>query len=167
MIINNNSGFGGGGVLPNGGTLTLQNTILAGNTTGATPDDITSNGSPTADHDLVQTPGGGLTYGVSGNIVGASPQLGSLANNGGLTQTVLPLPGSPVLGAGNFAVCAAPPINGFDQRGVRRPTSCAIGSAEPGVPPVPALPGWAMVALVGLMAALGLNRLGNRTPAAR
>ena len=46
------------------------------------------------------------------------------------------LEGSPAIDAGNAAACAAPPVNGSDQRGVLRNmgTSCDIGAYEaPGV----------------------------------
>lgn len=41
-------------------------------------------------------------------------------------------PGSPAINAGNNAACAAPPINGLDQRGVARPQgdACDVGSYE-------------------------------------
>ncbi|MCK6478304.1 MAG: hypothetical protein L6Q35_15905, partial [Phycisphaerales bacterium] len=44
---------------------------------------------------------GGLTNGVSGNIVGVDPLLGSLANNGGPTQTQALLAGSPAINKGS------------------------------------------------------------------
>lgn len=62
----------------------------------------------------------------------ADPMLGSLANNGGDTQTLLPLPGSPAIDAGANGVCASE-----DQRGFPRPVDklgmglrCDIGALE-------------------------------------
>lgn len=58
--------------------------------------------------------------------------LGSLANHGGPTQTHLPRLGSAALNTGDNAVCASPPVNNLDQRGVLRPQGavCDIGAVE-------------------------------------
>ncbi len=57
-----------------------------------------------------------------------------LQDNGGPTQTIAPLPGSPAINAGDPDVCANPPVNGVDQRGYARPgsghTQCSIGAYE-------------------------------------
>jgi hypothetical protein len=69
---------------------------------------------------------------VSDRIV-TDALLGPLADNGGLTRTRLPLPGSPALDAvpsGTPTVCDG--TYGNDQRGVARPqgTGCDIGAVE-------------------------------------
>lgn len=68
----------------------------------------------------------------TGNLVGVDPKLGLLANNGGLTPTLLPLLGSPLVDAGNNPTCMA-----TDQRGLARPVNklgagalCDIGAVE-------------------------------------
>jgi len=55
------------------------------------------------------------------------PKLGTLANNGGRTQTMLLLSGSPAINAGNNATCPT-----TDQRGILRPQGgvCDIGAVE-------------------------------------
>jgi hypothetical protein len=80
----------------------------------------------------------GFTQGT--DKVNVNPDLSPLADNGGPTQTMLPLPGSPAIGVipspttlNGVAVCGA---GAFDQRGVPRPTpgpNCAIGAVEPGL----------------------------------
>lgn len=61
----------------------------------------------------------------SGNIF-ADPKLGALTDNGGLSQTLMPLAGSPAIDAGASAICSA-----RDQRGFSRPSlKCDIGSVE-------------------------------------
>jgi len=69
----------------------------------------------------------GLVNGANGNIVGQDPNLGPLASNGGPTQTVALLPGSPAFDAGDNASCASE-----DQRGIPRPQGprCDIGAFE-------------------------------------
>jgi hypothetical protein len=104
---------------------TLNNTIVAGNfkLNSTTPDDISSTVDPSSSFNLIGTGGsGGLTNGVNNNQVGVSNALlGALANNGGPTQTMALLPGSPAIDAGNNSAVTNPPFSGppfADQRGV-------------------------------------------------
>lgn len=111
--------------------LNLSNTIIANSTGG----DCYNPGSlGVAQNNLIQdsTNACGLTNGVNGNLIGQNPNLGALADNGGRTQTMALLPGSPAIDAGNDATCAAAPVNGLDQRGVARPQGahCDIGAYE-------------------------------------
>ena len=82
-----NSAFGGGiGGIDTSSVITIQNTILAGNFSTTSSD---FSGSYTGNNDLI------------GNQVNVSTALApSLANNGGPTQTLALLPGSPAIGAG-------------------------------------------------------------------
>ena len=106
-----NSGVAGGGGLYNNGTAKLTNTIVAGNT----PDDVEGNTLATNSH----------------NVIGGTPHLGSLGDNGGTTPTVALQTGSPAIGAGDSATCAAAPVSGVDQRGNSRPaTGCDIGAYQ-------------------------------------
>ncbi len=94
-----NIGFGGG--ILNVGTLTLNNTIVALNS-----DDIGTygSGSVSGAYNLIGTGGNsGLVDGVDGNKVGvADPglDLNGLQNNGGPTQTIALVTGSPAIDAG-------------------------------------------------------------------
>jgi hypothetical protein len=65
----------------------------------------------------------------------ADPQLGSLADNGGETDTVALASTSPAIHAGDAALC--PPT---DQRGIARTGGCDIGAFQyaPPAPPTPA-----------------------------
>ena len=60
------------------------------------------------------------------NFIGGNPLLGALQNNGGPTKTMLPLPGSPVIGAGQaqplFIAYQPDPTPATDQRGFPRRT---------------------------------------------
>ncbi|MET0645318.1 MAG: tandem-95 repeat protein [Pyrinomonadaceae bacterium] len=126
----------GQGVSNNTGTLTVRNSIIAGNGNGSTPD-VTGNFTSQG-HNLVgaatagNNNGGsgdqsGFTHGVNGDLVGtiASPVnalLGPLTNNGGPTQTHALLAGSPALDAGDntLAKDANNATLTTDQRGVAR-----------------------------------------------
>ncbi len=114
------------------GTAILDNTIVALNTrgsgSGATPDDISllygGVVSSSSAYNLIGTGGsGGLVNGVNGNQVGvADPGLdpNGLQANGGPTQTIALLPGSPAIDAGSNALAIDPTTGlplAYDQRG--------------------------------------------------
>jgi hypothetical protein len=123
-------------------SLVLNNSILATTTGGRDlssyvggfpgPDTATLSGSHNLvmSNDIFPTPSGVITQ-------TANPNLGPLQNNGGLTPTMLPLPGSPVLGAGDPS--QAPTA---DQRGIPRPPGgpTDLGSVQVSVAPSPPAP---------------------------
>ncbi|MEZ5426428.1 MAG: choice-of-anchor Q domain-containing protein [Pyrinomonadaceae bacterium] len=88
--------------------VSLGNTIVAGNNAPTAPDfrdTLTSLG-----HNLIgNTSGTAITGNTDGNLLNVNPLLGSLASNGGPTQTHLLSPNSPAVNAGNnfLAVDAA------------------------------------------------------------
>jgi hypothetical protein len=120
-----NSANSGGAIFNNTATgLTLANSIVASSPNGGNcAGTILNNGNN------LQWPGTscGLT------IPALDPQLGSLANNGGPTQTLALLPASPAIDQANNASCPA-----TDQRGLPRPVdgnkdgtaTCDIGAFE-------------------------------------
>ena len=113
--------------------LTLNNTIIAGNNL-----DIYGPLQPTSSNNLIGN-GTGITNLSdlnSSNLIGTTaepinPLLGPLANNGGPTQTMALLPGSPAIAAGS--VTLAVDANGnpltTDQRGLARITTASSTSA--------------------------------------
>ncbi len=115
-----------GGLYVGRGTVTLDSTIVALNTdsstSGVTADDIAGTVSSSSAYNLIGTGGsGGLVNDVNGNQVGvANPGLGTLANNGGPTQTIALLPGSPAIDKGSNPLAVDPttgqPLT-TDQRG--------------------------------------------------
>jgi len=132
----NSAGLQGGGVNSfSGGGVTLNNSTLTANTAGSSGGGISRTGDPAAVvviNSIVAGNSGGdidvtLTASSSGNIIGVDPQLGGLANNGGPTQTRLPLTGSPAIDA---IACTNAPAT--DQRGIARPqgVQCDIGAVE-------------------------------------
>src|SRR5437870_718980 len=110
ITANRVTGSAGGGLRNNNATATgkVFNTVVAGNyqgTSGTTANDITGTLDAGSAFNLIGTGGsGGLSNGVNGNRVGVSdPGLGTLADNGGPTQTIALLPGSPAIDHGGNA----------------------------------------------------------------
>jgi len=134
-ISGNTAIVGGGLFIKSGATVTLRNTIVAGNNffqTGFHPD--VSGTVSTAQNNLIgdSTGSNGLTNGINGNQVGnvnapINPLLTPLGNFGGPTQTMALLPGSPAIDAGAISAGVT-----TDQRGVARPQGSApdIGAFE-------------------------------------
>lgn len=91
-----------GGIVNNGSTVTLTSTLVAGNTGGDVGGTLDGGSSYNLIGDANSS--GGLTNGANNNIVGVTSdqlKLGTLGNNGGSTQTVALLTGSPAIGAGS------------------------------------------------------------------
>src|SRR5262249_54442497 len=110
--------------LVNTGSVTLYNTIVAGNTAPTAPDisgTVISNG-----YNLIQnTSGATITGTTTGNILGQNPLLGPLEDNGGPTLPRALLPLSPALDAGDPALAGTK-----DQRGTVRDARPDIGAFE-------------------------------------
>jgi IPT/TIG domain len=120
-------GYGGGIALHAGATLTLMDSILAGDSASG---NAHASGGPQDHRDVYGFPGTTISAAFSliqydtaslgaaldsTDIAGEDPMLGSLGNNGGPTDTEAPLAGSPVINAGeSFGLMA-------DQRGDARP----------------------------------------------
>ena len=118
-------GQGGGGGIASVYWLEYINTIIANSTGG----DCLNTGTldPGSLNNLVED--GACSASLSGD-----PKLGSLADNGGSTQTFALLAGSPAIDGGNDAFCES-----TDQRGVSRPQGahCDIGAFEYVYPATP------------------------------
>ena len=117
------SGVFGGGIFGQTVVPQLFNTIVAGNFQGAAgstiANDLAGIADPTSAFDLIGTSeAAGLVNGTNNNQVGVSnPGLAPLASNGGPTQTVQLLPGSPAIDYGSNAYV---PVTSTDQRGFVR-----------------------------------------------
>jgi hypothetical protein len=126
-ISSNSAGLpGGGGILNGQGTLTLQNTIVAGNQSarlGRLSLDLVGPVDDSSRNNLVgvgERSLSGISNGSGGNLVGTAefpidPRLGPLADNGGPTPTRAVLADSPARGAGTTTGAPA-----TDQRGLPR-----------------------------------------------
>jgi hypothetical protein len=110
-----NSAANGGGLLRTGGGATLRNTIVANNNAATAPD---LSGSFSANYTLIKnTTGAALAAGTGNLAAGTDPLLGALGVNGGLTLSLLPAAGSPVLNAGDPAGTG---LSAGDQRELQR-----------------------------------------------
>ncbi|MGI8551162.1 MAG: choice-of-anchor Q domain-containing protein, partial [Dehalococcoidia bacterium] len=165
---NSVGGFSGGG-LYNTATATVSNSTISGNTAGSGGGIDSEKGSGFATPSLslgnsivAKNTGGDCNFGITVMDQGynldsdntcklsvanhdlpntADPKLGPLGSNGGPSQTLALLTGSPAIDAGG-----SPGSGGFncapaDQRGVRRPqgAACDIGAFERTTLPVPTL----------------------------
>jgi predicted outer membrane repeat protein len=101
--------------------VTLHNTIVGGNFqgSGSTASDIAGSVDASSSFNLIGTGGsGGLTNGVNNNLVGVTNLgLAPLANNGGPTQTIALLAGSPAIDHGSNTYVTT---GETDQRGLPR-----------------------------------------------
>jgi hypothetical protein len=164
-ILNNTASRRGGSILFGGvppATAQLDHSIVAN---GAPEDLAVFQPGPlsvTANYSLVEAPGDAVLVGAN-NLVGVDPLLGPLASNGGPTLTHRPLPGSPVIDAGNPAI-PNPPAT--DQRGFARIFGAAIdlGSVEarPELVEVPALSRIGLLVLAAVLCLASLRRLRRK-----
>ncbi|MCX6879948.1 MAG: right-handed parallel beta-helix repeat-containing protein [Verrucomicrobia bacterium] len=127
VTISGNSVTGsGGGIYNYSNSLTLTNTILWGNSPDGIDDDPGEEEPVTATVSYSVVQGG---YAGTANL-SADPKLGTLGDNGGYTQTIPLLAGSPAINSGTAT--GAPTT---DQRGFARPQGGGydIGAFEVGV----------------------------------
>jgi MBG domain (YGX type) len=131
-VSGNTSQYGSG--ISNYGSLTLDNTIVANNTsTGTSDNDISGSVQPTSAFNVIGD-GSGITNltdledPILSNLIGTTadplnPLLGPLQNNGGPTQTMALLPGSPAINAGSIVLAVDANGNPLttDQRGAGFP----------------------------------------------
>lgn len=122
-ITANSAGGVGGGVDGAGGTVTIGNSIVAGNV--AAPPNLNCAG-------VLVDQGGNIEFAAASCPAGflqANPKLTGLANNGGPTQTIALQPGSAAIH--HVPTC----VLGTDQRGVARPVGSACDSGAYQVAP--------------------------------
>jgi hypothetical protein len=140
-----NTAAKGSGIF-NAGSLTLDNSIVAANTSQAGDGDLVGAVLSSSVNNLIGD-GTGITSGISNNVNGnqvgthtapIDPLLAQLGNYGGLTQSMALLPGSPAIDAGSIA--ALPAGVTTDQRGLPRVVngSLDIGADESPIASLPA-----------------------------
>jgi hypothetical protein len=114
------------------GNLIIENSTVSGNSAALPPESGGFAGIPAGFVYATNTIAAGNYYGDfngfligSNNFIGGNPLLGPLHNNGGPTDTMAPLPGSPALNAGDPAQLGV-----ADQRGVVRSGEVNIGAYQ-------------------------------------
>lgn len=140
------------------GILNLDHAIVAN---GAPVDLGRDTGTVNAVYSLVENPGTAINGINNNNLFGVDPNLGPLTDNGGPTQTLALLSGSPAIDAGNPLIPNPPPT---DQRGpgFARIVNGRVdlGSFEVqqtvGTIEVPALSNAGLAVLMALLAGVGL-----------
>ena len=161
--VSGNRAATGGGIYVTGTfrstNITLQSTIVSGNTDNAGQSDVSRRTLYTsgtyfiinASNCLIEAPASGAINGTNtANIIGQDPLLGPLQNNGGMTLTRELLPGSPALDTGSNPAGLA-----TDQRGAVRTSGSGtdIGAVERDLSPPTAV----------LSAAPGVDGVSNPT----
>jgi len=136
VVSNIATGSGGGFYNRDSAAVTLDNTILWGNTAPTGPQiyNNSTNRPTISDSDIEGSGGSGTGWNTmlgadGGDNLDADPLLGPLADNGGPTPTQALLVGSPAIDKADAVTCP-----GIDQRGVPRPLGdgCDIGAFEYG-----------------------------------
>ena len=135
----NTSTQNGGGISFGGESLSLVNDTITGNTAALSGSgiDVETSATPTVSNTIIANNtaiagsansdcGNCTTVNGSNNLIGVNPYLGPLAQNGGPTQTFMPLPGGPAVGGGSASLTT----DTTDQRGFSR--LAANGSVDIG-----------------------------------
>ena len=119
-----NSGGQGGGVRNASATVSTRNTLVAGNTTTSSDPDFSGTLNSLGYNLVGDTIGTTIVGTTTGNQLGVDPHLDALNSNGGPTQTMALLAGSPAIDAGHSGGALT------DQRGFVRPVdSPAVANA--------------------------------------
>ena len=141
--ITGNRADAGGGIYHLTGSTSVRHCLIADNVDGNGYDTVADDaGNPmrSGGFNLIgrDAGGNGFTQDVNGDLVGTPdhpflPHLGPLQNNGGPTPTMLPLPGSRAIDAGD-PLFSGPPFT--DQRGAARVSGARldIGAVESSAP---------------------------------
>jgi large repetitive protein len=118
----------GGGIDSSNSNITVENTIIQGDTADQDNDIHASSGANSAGNNIIGSATGApgvFTNGVTGDQVGVDPKLSALASNGGPTKTMAIADNSPARDAGDTADAPA-----HDQRGDSRSGPADIGAYE-------------------------------------
>jgi len=117
-----NSTISGNNIHNNGSGVSITNSIV--NNSSCTSSSVIDGGN--------NLDSGNTCNFTNNALTNTNPLLGSLGDNGGPTQTMALLSGSPAINVGNATICSN--IGNKDQRGVTRPqgAGCDIGAFETG-----------------------------------
>ena len=124
------SASSGGGVAGDG-AFTSTGSIVQGNVADLAPDCFTSTLFLSGGYNMIGSVEGCVTTLEPTDQVGVDPEIGPLADNGGMVPTMLPAADGPAIDAFQATWCALQP-HGVDARGFLRPSGvgCDVGAAE-------------------------------------
>ena len=160
---------GHGSAIVGSNSLTLENCVFADNasTVSSGAIDLNTPGGTTSNNVFFNNTAGGSAddgsgYGTSNFVVAVSEPLGLLANNGGPTQTQLPVTGGAAICAGSVALIPAGTTT--DQRGLPRTltvggSQCVDAGSVQHQVAIAAVPAVSAILLAGLLALFGVRRL--------
>jgi hypothetical protein len=143
-IVGNSASSEGGNVFFKNTSMIVSDTIIASGHAGdPSTADCSAPNIVDHGHNLETNSQAQCLVGPSaGDVIGVDPRLGSLRNNGGLTDTLALGAGSPAIDRGGVCVdptrASSPPL-ATDERGLMRRHPCDIGAFE-GQPPVNSRP---------------------------
>lgn len=133
------SGTRGGNLFLTSSDAEMRGSLLADGSGGAGNQECALNSGSTLvskGHNLIGRSGQCIAAPAAGDLLGAAANLGSLAGNGGPTQTLALLAGSAAIDAGEApCVNADGQVLSTDQRGLPRGSPCDIGAFEVQPPP--------------------------------
>lgn len=152
-----NQGSDGAVLATANSNVTFNNNIVTNHTTGAlSPSGTFTDASNNVFFNNLDDQDG---YGTQNPVIATSDPIGPLANNGGPTQTMMPVFGGAAICAGS--VDLVPPGTTTDQRGFGRFTGNCVdaGAVQHNTTPVPTLSTWAMILMAALLAFFGMRHL--------
>lgn len=150
-------------MLNSSSTLTMNHTILAGNTAGDDGPDMRALATPASSgYNIIGNTTDADFNPTTGDLINTDPLLDVLADNGGPTFTHRLLDSSPAIDAGG-------PCQSVDQRDFFRfDGTCDIGAFEDGAAAaIPTLSQWSLIFLSLIFMIFGLGFLKYRSPARR
>jgi hypothetical protein len=130
-VADNSAQDDGGGINNDvSGTMTLANTIIADNSAVVVGPDYHGTVTSDSGNNLIGDDAGSSGFTQPSDLLNVNPLLAALKDNGGPTQTMGLMPGSPAIDAGNTSLL--PPGDVADQRGFSRTAngSVDIGAFE-------------------------------------
>jgi hypothetical protein len=165
-----NHGSSGAAIATANPNVTIYNNVFADNVGSGSPSALSPDGSfPASSHNVffnnnvAGVPDDQTGYGTTNPIIASAQPLQPLGDNGGPTQTMLPVPGGAAICAGSVAL--VPGDLDRDQRGFPRITrhgTCVDAGSVQGAEAIPVLSTPLFVVLAGLLIAVGLRHASRR-----
>lgn len=161
-----NQASGGAAIATGNSNATLHNNVFADQVASSTPAALSPSGgfATSSNNVFYNNLAAGMAddqtgYGTLNFMWTVTQPLGAIANNGGLTQTMVPVAGGAAICAGSAALLPGGVTT--DQRGSPRTSGACLdaGSVQrSALSSIPTLSTWALLLLASLMAMFGIRR---------